>query len=265
MNTFLNTANFIIQDMENEGFEKDEIISFLAHKMVESTSMQNTSYMATGGGVDDISLTIRVKKSDLINMFGGEEYMENVLSSDTSFKNFTNDIEKDLTKWFTGNGGDEWVNELVESGRYDYIMATGGNVSGDDCEYCVVMSGGSVGEFKGMYDRAGNKLVATFDMKDCQQKAKEYAKRMNAGLSPGEKKYYRLKYIAKKYNPKQFTMVERKATGGNIESGAAHLYITLSDGNIKVYHGDDRKTLLLEKNQVREGSWNKMWECLRGL
>jgi hypothetical protein len=180
MDTFLNTANFIIQDMENEGFEKDEIISFLAHKMVETTKYE------TGGSVEE-------------------------------------------------------------------------------CEYCVVMSGGSVGEFKGMYDRAGNKLVATFDMKDCEQKAKEYAKRMNAGLSPGEKKYYRLKYIAKKYNPKQFTMVERKATGGNIESGAAHLYITLGDGNIKVYHGDDNKTLLLEKNQVREGSWNKMWECLRGL
>jgi hypothetical protein len=37
MDTFLNTANFIIKDMENEGFEKDEVISFLAYKIVQDT------------------------------------------------------------------------------------------------------------------------------------------------------------------------------------------------------------------------------------
>lgn len=186
MDTFLYTAGLIIEDMENEGFEKDEIISFLAHKMVERSRMQDTN------------------------------------------------------------------------------MATGGGVSSND-QYCVVMAGGSIGERNGVFDRAMNKLVATFDMRDAEGKAREYAKRMNATLSPGEKKYYKIKYTAKKYDATKFAPREMKATGGNVESGAAHLYITLDKGDIKVYHGDDRKTVLLEKPHVSEGSWNKLWNCLRGL
>ena len=61
--------------------------------------------------------------------------------------------------------------------------------------YGVFLRGGSIGSGRGQYiDRKTDaKLVATYDS---QSDAKDHAKRSNRRLSPGEKKYYGLKYTA---------------------------------------------------------------------
>lgn len=57
------------------------------------------------------------------------------------------------------------------------------------------------------------------------------------------------------------------AKGGNIESGSAHIYITMTNGDYKIYHGDDvrlkanAKPLHTFKN-AKEGTWMKIWELL---
>jgi hypothetical protein len=57
--------------------------------------------------------------------------------------------------------------------------------------------------------------------------------------------------------------------GEDKERGAAHIYITMVNGNYKVYHGDDVTLdddahLLYEKHNVKEGTWEKIWQDLRG-
>lgn len=49
-----------------------------------------------------------------------------------------------------------------------------------------------------------------------------------------------------------------------IEQGEASMLIKLEDGNIIVEHGTD-KVILLEKNNVPAGSWDKIWETLNNL
>ena len=72
-----------------------------------------------------------------------------------------------------------------------------------DSKYTVIRTGGSVGDksFKEEFDS--------------EEKAKEYAKRMNNQLSPGEKKYYKIKYkvIAPKNKPvfEEKTLAEKIA------------------------------------------------------
>ena len=61
--------------------------------------------------------------------------------------------------------------------------------------YGVFLRGGSIGSGRGQYvDRkTGAKLVHTYDS---ESEAKDRAKKSNRRLSPGEKKYYGLKYTA---------------------------------------------------------------------
>ena len=61
--------------------------------------------------------------------------------------------------------------------------------------YGVFLRGGSIGSGRGQYiDRKTDaKLVATYDS---ESEAKGRAKRSNGRLSPGEKKYYGMKYTA---------------------------------------------------------------------
>lgn len=49
LDEFINNAKYIVSSLEDEGFEKDEIYTFLAHMMVQNTG----SKMKTGDGVDD--------------------------------------------------------------------------------------------------------------------------------------------------------------------------------------------------------------------
>ena len=65
--------------------------------------------------------------------------------------------------------------------------------------WTVYLKGGSVGSIDkaiedGKYHPKYGKIQQTFDSKE---EAEEKAKRMNKLLSPGEKKYYRMKYHAK--------------------------------------------------------------------
>jgi len=55
------------------------------------------------------------------------------------------------------------------------------------------------------------------------------------------------------------------ATKKQIETGSAHIYIDLKDGNINVYHGDDMKTLLFQVKNVEQGSWDSIWKTLRSI
>lgn len=59
--------------------------------------------------------------------------------------------------------------------------------------FAVVMQGGSIGSGKSKYLVKGLPIVETFAT---IEEAKEYAVRRNKSLSPGEKSYYRMKYIA---------------------------------------------------------------------
>jgi len=87
-------------------------------------------------------------------------------------------------------------------------MKDGGDVTG---KYCVVMSGGSIGE-KGVVDKKGRKLVDTFETRE---EAAVYAKRRNSQLSPGEKTYYKIKFYICPYNPNDF--VTKMKDGGALK------------------------------------------------
>lgn len=62
---FLNNAIYIINDMEQEGFEKDEIMSFLSYKMVQMQKMEyGGSMYAVGGEVLGRNITFEDWKGD---------------------------------------------------------------------------------------------------------------------------------------------------------------------------------------------------------
>jgi len=70
------------------------------------------------------------------------------------------------------------------------------NEAVDGEEYTVVLLGGSIGEkpIRTLSQLKGDKVIDTSKIYTDKDEAKKQAKQMNKYLSPGEKKYYRLKY-----------------------------------------------------------------------
>lgn len=157
LDRFLYATEAIVKDMENEGFEKDETLSFLASKMVQAAK----DMYKTGGYV----------KGDDIVFNRYDESTEGTIHEKLDDGNFV---------VYTDNG---------------VILVEPRDITG----------------------RAKKRLFGIFN------------------------------------------------NGGNVASGAAHIYVVLENGDIKVYHGDDRKSLLFEKRNAPAGSWEKIWECLRKL
>lgn len=54
-------------------------------------------------------------------------------------------------------------------------------------------------------------------------------------------------------------------TKKQIEKGSAHMYIDLRSGNITVYHGENKKTILFQVKNAENGSYDKIWKTLRSL
>ena len=76
-------------------------------------------------GVDPnfpVKLTINIKAKDLIDKFGGEDGIGNAALDSQEFMRFVAACASDLNKWFAGPEGDEWVNNSIESGRYDKFL-----------------------------------------------------------------------------------------------------------------------------------------------
>ena len=83
---------------------------------------------------------------------------------------------------------------------YNEIITEATNITEateDGFQYATALKGGSIGErsIGGAYDLKGMQVKGNTSVKDTKAEAKEEAKRRNKMLSPGEKKYYGLKYI----------------------------------------------------------------------
>lgn len=66
----------------------------------------------------------------------------------------------------------------------------------DDERYCVVQTGGSIGETSTFKYRLGSERCRISRDNMTAEEAKQYAKEMRQFLSPGERKYYRISYKA---------------------------------------------------------------------
>ena len=66
----------------------------------------------------------------------------------------------------------------------------------EDSRWCLIQTGGSIGEDRFMTHRYGSKKCKLIDGNLTEEEAKDKAKRWNKMLTPGEKKYYRIKYSA---------------------------------------------------------------------
>ena len=64
----------------------------------------------------------------------------------------------------------------------------------DDERYCVVQTGGSIGEQSSFKYRLGGQACRITRDNMTAEEAKEYAKRMRKFLTPGERKYYGITY-----------------------------------------------------------------------
>jgi hypothetical protein len=118
-------------------------------------------------------------------------------------------------------------------------MVNGGGV--DQVKYVVVRSGGSIGESKGSFDRSNNKLIEIFDNENAEEEAKNFAKRMNSTLSPGEKKYYKIKYIAKIYNPNQFTVIGSEESNKMVKGGYLEGREEYEGYNYKIWYNPNKR------------------------
>ena len=97
----------------------------------------------------------------------------------------------------------EAIDEFDDKSMKAYGDAVKKTYGVKESKYTVIRTGGSVG------DKSFKKEF------DSEEKAKEYAKRMNNQLSPGEKKYYKIKYkvVAPKNKPvsEEKTLAEKIA------------------------------------------------------
>ena len=68
----------------------------------------------------------------------------------------------------------------------------------EESRWCMIQTGGSIGEERFMNARYGNKRCKVVRDNMTEEEAKDVTKRWNKMLTPGEKKYYRIKYSAVK-------------------------------------------------------------------
>lgn len=66
----------------------------------------------------------------------------------------------------------------------------------DEERYAVIFTGGSIADAKNQTLRYGSEHCSIFQDNLTAEEAKALAKRWNGFLTPGEKKYYRMKYRA---------------------------------------------------------------------
>lgn len=106
-------------------------------------------------------------------------------------------IIKKIAKSAEGKSGEELEELLMKvynAGHSDAEKEEEAEEKGDE-EKEEVKEGASVIQKGGSIGEQPNRVVKTFDTPD---EAKEYAKRMNKNLSPGEKQYYGIKYVVVK-------------------------------------------------------------------
>ena len=87
----------------------------------------------------------------------------------------------------------------------DYIFESEDNITQDDAQrellppeerYCVVQTGGSIGEQSSFKYRLGGQACRITRDNMTNEEAKDYAKRMRKFLTPGERRYYGISYKA---------------------------------------------------------------------
>ncbi len=91
---------------------------------------------------------------------------------------------------------ESFVNESLNEAK-EHVEADG---------YAVMLTGGSIGDTPRPRDAkgyAGQDVAASEDVMSFEQ-AEEKVKRMNKMLSPGEKQYYKLKYVLVPVKNKKF-------------------------------------------------------------
>ena len=109
---------------------------------------------------------------------------------------------------------ENWWDDLSDKAQKAYIKkhgespASAGDPSSEkkkddgpdtDKAYGVFLRGGSIGDSGGT-TLDGMTLKSTFDTKE---EAQEYTKRRNKRLSPGEKQYYKMRYLVRNLNDKR--------------------------------------------------------------
>jgi hypothetical protein len=93
--------------------------------------------------------------------------------------------------------------DLLEGTEQLFVEAT----DEDGFEYAVALKGGSIGEknIRSARDLKGMEVKDTASVEKSKADAKETAKRRNKMLSPGEKKYYGLRYIVVQIKDGKYT------------------------------------------------------------
>ena len=78
---------------------------------------------------------------------------------------------------------------------------------GDGFQYATALKGGSIGEknIHSARDLKGMSVKGNASVKNSKAESKEDAKRKNKALSPGEKKYYGLRYIVVQVKDGKYT------------------------------------------------------------
>ena len=89
------------------------------------------------------------------------------------------------------------LKQIIKECYRELIEEAKAKQEGEEVKYSVALQGGSIGE-KTIHTKSLLKGIPAkdiFPLYDNKADATEHVKTLNKQLSPGEKKYYRLKYI----------------------------------------------------------------------
>jgi hypothetical protein len=139
----LDNAKFIIADMYEEGFEKDEIISFLAYKI----SHIGTGKMSNGGGVGSLAPNLLMELWYAVWERKTEKYDEIAKKLDKEGVSFTiqNKVSEDAQNTRSRKAIDTFeVQDRIKKIMGNTKMKTGGGVGSKNTDYIEVTNGDTV-------------------------------------------------------------------------------------------------------------------------
>jgi hypothetical protein len=139
----LDNAKFIIADMYEEGFEKDEIMSFLSYKI----SQIGTGKMSNGGGVGSLAPNLLMELWYAVWERKTEKYDEIAKKLDKEGVSFTiqNKVSEDAQNTRSRKAIDTFeVQDRIKKIMGNTKMKTGGGVGSKNTDYIEVTNGDTV-------------------------------------------------------------------------------------------------------------------------
>ena len=258
-------------DFENQmGFlilnDKASIDKF--EKILDAYNLKKSKHQMAKGGKIEVGSIVNLPE---IKMKDGRVQFERVVGGEViGFEDGVYDVLNPKTNRIHRVS----KNQIEKPSAYSKHRQTASRMRNDENTYPKGTEFAKGGEVEKVWYDIRSFNIADFGEEGAKKQAEQYIEEF-IEYWKGDVKKEELK-IRKSYGGKDYKgeyivmkLFPKYAKGGDVERGSAHIYITKTNGEYKVYHGSDvslrknAKPLYTSENNP-EGTWDKIWSTLRG-